>query len=147
LVDKTIVMKKYFAFLLILFCIISIDAQKDSMRTSEVKAGTDYRKKTSQDKIAEFPGGQSAFMRQIINNFDTSKLARQNLSKARAIAVFDVDTDGSMINLKIESYDNELVKQEFLKALGKIKTKWIPAEQNGVKVKNKMRQPLQFNLD
>ncbi|QQQ27054.1 hypothetical protein [Chryseobacterium indoltheticum] len=52
-----------------------------------------------------------------------------------------------MINLKIESYDHEMVKKEFLSALNKIKTKWVPGEQNGEKVKMRMRQPLQFNLD
>lgn len=86
-------------------------------------------------------------MRQIINNFKTSALSKQNIAKARAIAVFDIDTDGNMINLKIESYDHEMVKKEFLSALNKIKTKWIPGEQNGEKVKMRMRQPLQFNLD
>lgn len=140
-------MKKYIAFLLILFGIISIDAQKDSIQYPEIKAGSDYKKKTSVDKVPEFPGGHSAFMRQIINNFKTSALSKQNIAKARAIAVFDIDTDGNMINLKIESYDHEMVKKEFLSALNKIKTKWIPGEQNGEKVKMRMRQPLQFNLD
>lgn len=127
--------------------LISINAQKDSTQLPDVQIGSDYRNKTTLDKIPEFPGGHSVFMKQIINNFNTTPLWKQNITTARAIAVFDIDTDGSMINLKIESYDNELVKQEFLKALKKINTKWIPAEQNGVKVKNRMRQPLQFNLD
>ena len=34
----------------------------------------------------------------------------------------------------------------FLRALKMVKTKWIPAEQNGKKVRNLMRQPLVFNL-
>ncbi|AZB31308.1 hypothetical protein [Chryseobacterium balustinum] len=140
-------MKKYIAFLLILFCGIFIDAQKDSIQSPDVKVGSDYRKKTSVEKTPEFPGGHSAFMRQIINQFNTSKLAKQNIAKARAIAVFDIDKEGNMINLRMESYDNEAVKTEFLSALNKIKTKWIPGEKNGEKVKMRMRQPLQFNLD
>lgn len=140
-------MKKHVAFLMFLLGLISINSQKDSTKLPDVQIGPDYRNKTTLDKIPEFPGGHSVFMKQIINNFNTTPLWKQNITKARAIAVFAIDTDGSMINLKIESYDNELVKQEFLKALKKINTKWIPAEQNGVKVKNRMRQPLQFNLD
>lgn len=140
-------MKKYIAFLLILLGIISIDAQKDSIQYPEVKVGSDYEKKASLNKTPEFPGGHAAFMKQIINNFNTTPLWKQNITKARAVAIFDVDIDGSMIDLKIESYDNPMVKQEFLNALKKIKTKWIPAEQNGEKVKMRMRQPLQFNLD
>lgn len=139
-------MKKYFALLLILFCLISIDAQKDSIHSPEVKAESDYRK-ISSDKIPEFPGGHSAFMKLIIGNFNTSALAKQNIAKARAIAVFDIDKEGNMIDLRMESYDHEAVKAEFLRALNKVKTKWIPGEQNGEKVKMRMRQPLQFSLD
>lgn len=141
------IMKKYIAFLLILLGIIFIDAQKDSIHSPEVKVGSDYTKKASLDKTPEFPGGHSAFMKQIINHFNTSALAKQNIAKARAIAVFDIDKEGNMIDLRMESYDNEAVKKEFLSALNKIKTKWIPGEQNGEKVKMRMRQPLQFNLD
>lgn len=140
-------MKKHFTFLLILFCIVYINAQKDSIKSPEITAGSDYTKKSSLDKIPEFPGGHSVFMKLIISNFNTTPLWKQNITKASAIAIFDVDTDGNMINLKIESSDNELVKKEFLNALNKIKTKWIPGEQNGAKVKTRMRQPLQFNLE
>ncbi|WP_175620376.1 hypothetical protein [Chryseobacterium schmidteae] len=140
-------MKKYIAFLLILLGIIFIDAQKDSIQSSDVKVESDHTKKSSLDKTPEFPGGHAAFMKQIINNFNTSRLAKQNIAKARAIAVFDIDKEGNMINLRMESYDHEAVKTEFLSALNKIKTKWIPGEQNGEKVKMRMRQPLQFNLD
>lgn len=138
-------MKKNIAFLLFLLGLISINAQKDSTNLPDVQIGSDYRK-TIVTKNPEFPGGISAFAQKVISNFRTAELSKQNITKARAVAVFDIDTDGSMINLKIESYDNELVKQEFLNALKKINTKWIPAEQNGVKVKNRMRQPLQFSL-
>ncbi|WP_265426787.1 hypothetical protein [Chryseobacterium sp. YIM B08800] len=140
-------MKKYCALLLILFCLISIDAQKDSIKYAEVKAGSDYGKKSSLDKIPEFPGGHAAFMKQIINNFNTTPLWKQNIARASAIAVFDIDKEGNMINLRVESYDYAAVKTEFLSALNKIKTKWIPGEKNGEKVKMRMRQPLQFNLE
>lgn len=140
-------MKKHFAFLLIVLGAISIDAQKDSIHSPDVKVGSDYGKKAPLDKTPEFPGGHAAFMKLIIGNFNTSRLAKQNIAKARAIAVFDIDKEGNMINLRMESYDNEAVKTEFLRALNTIKTKWIPGEKNGEKVKMRMRQPLQFNLD
>ncbi|WP_435524419.1 hypothetical protein [Chryseobacterium indoltheticum] len=139
-------MKKHFSLLLILFCAISIDAQKDSIHSPKVKAESDYRK-ISSDKIPEFPGGHAAFMKQIINNFNTTPLWKQNIARASAIAVFDIDKEGNMINLRVESYDYEAVKTEFLRALNKVKTKWVPGEQNGEKVKMRMRQPLQFNLE
>ena len=140
-------MKKYFAFLLIVLGVISIDAQKDSIHSPDVKVGSEYGKKSSVDKIPEFPGGHAAFMKQIINNFNTTPLWKQNIARASAIAVFDIDKEGNMINLRVESYDYEAVKIEFLRALNKVKTKWVPGEQNGEKVKMRMRQPLHFNLD
>ncbi|MDC8102374.1 hypothetical protein MTQ02_21240 [Chryseobacterium rhizosphaerae] len=49
-----------------------------------------------------------------------------------------------MSNIKIESYKNVIIRDEFIKALKKINTKWIPGEKDGEKVRVRMRQPLIF---
>jgi hypothetical protein len=51
-----------------------------------------------------------------------------------------------MVDIKIESYEYKMVKDEFLRALKMVKTQWIPAEQSGKKVRSIMRQPLVFSL-
>lgn len=66
--------------------------------------------------------------------------------KAKAVATFIVDAEGNMVDIKIESYEYKMVKDEFLRTLKLIKTQWIPAEQNGKKVRSIMKQPLVFSL-
>lgn len=144
LADKSLIMKKYFLFILFLLCSIPVSAQKDSTAVPGPKPLSDVVSAPS--KIAEFPGGHQVFVRKILDNFQTAPLVRADIVKAKAVATFVVDTEGNMTDIKIESYQHQMVRDEFLKALKMIKTKWIPAEQNGQKVKSIMRQPLIFNL-
>lgn len=137
--DKFLVMKKFFSLIILLFCTIFISAQKDSVGV----AGEPIAKSKS---TPEFPGGHQAFSMQIFNNFQSHQLVRSNIERAKAVATFFIEPDGSMSDIKIESYENELVKNEFLKAIRRVKTKWIPAEKNGEKVRMKMKQPLIFQL-
>lgn len=137
-------MKKYVAFILLLFCVVSISAQQDSIKPSESNSPIKIEKLS---KSPEFPGGHQAFVKKILSNFRTPLLTKLNISSAKAIATFVVEKDGSMDNIRIESSENEIVKKEFLKALQNINTKWIPGEINGEKTSTRMRQPLVFIAD
>lgn len=136
-------MKKYIFFVLI-FWAVCISAQKDST----IIPGPDPSAviKKTPEKPAEFPGGHKAFVAEILKNFRTSPLVKAEIMKAKAVASFMVDTDGNMVDIKIESYEYKMVKDEFLRALKMIRTQWIPAEQDGKKVRSLMRQPLVFSL-
>lgn len=136
-------MKKNLLFIL-LFWAASVAAQKDSTAVPAVDP-TLHTEATS-TKIAEFPGGHQAFVKEILKYFHTSALVKADIMKAKAVATFVVDTDGSMVDIKIESYEYKMVKDEFLRTLKMIKTKWIPAENNGKKIRSLMRQPLTFSL-
>jgi hypothetical protein len=139
-------MKKALFIILFSIGIDSVLAQQGLISISKTEKETAVAVDTKLTKIAAFPGGQTAFSRQIVNNFKTQSLVRANITQAHAIAAFFVETDGSIADIKIVSYENEMVKNEFLKALKSIKTKWIPAEENGKKVRSKMNQPLFFTL-
>ncbi|MGG5209287.1 hypothetical protein ACQWU4_10070 [Chryseobacterium sp. MIQD13] len=136
-------MKKYLFFIL-LFCFISASAQKDS--TAAQRAKPIVSAESAPFKAAEFPGGHRAFVTEILKNFRTSPLVKAEIMSARAVANFIVDAEGNMTNIRIESYEHTMVRDEFLRALKMVKTKWIPAEQDGKKVRSVMRQPLVFNL-
>ncbi|MEY8758309.1 hypothetical protein [Chryseobacterium tongliaoense] len=137
-------MKKRFFLILFLFCTITISAQKDSTVVPGSKPLPDVV--SSPSKVAEFPGGHRAFVREILANFRTAPVVKADIVKAKAVATFVIDTEGNMTDIKIESYQHQMVRDEFLKALKMIKTQWIPAEENGKKVRSIMRQPLIFNL-
>lgn len=116
-------------------------AQKDSTTSPKPQQTV-----PASPKAPEFPGGHRAFVNEILKNFRTSALVKAEIMSARATANFIVDTEGNMVDIKIESYEHTMVRDEFLKALKMVKTKWIPAEQDGKKVRTPMRQPLVFNL-
>ncbi|MET3034677.1 energy transducer TonB [Chryseobacterium sp. NRRL B-14859] len=131
-------MKKY--FLLIILCCTALYAQEAPAAVPATDSSGVY-------KVPSFPGGHQAFTREFIRNFRTAIPASQNIKKARVTATFFVNEDGSMSQFMIESSESDAVKNEFLKALKKITTKWTPAERNGKPVRAKMRQPLIFILE
>lgn len=137
-------MKKYLFFIL-LFWVVSVAAQKDSTVVPGVKPVV-VASESLAGKTAEFPGGHQAFVKEILKNFQTSPMVKAGIMNAKAVAIFIVDTDGRMVDIKIESYEHQMVKNEFLRTLKMVKTLWIPAEQNGQKVRSIMRQPLIFSL-
>jgi len=141
--DNSEVMRKYLFFIL-LFWAVSIAAQKDSTVVPGVKPMAEAVSQPT--KTADFPGGHRAFVNEILKNFKTAPLVKAGIMSAKVVATFIVDTEGKMVDIKIESYEHPMVKNEFLRALKMVKILWIPAEQNGKKVRSIMRQPLIFNL-
>lgn len=142
--DNVTPMKKYLIFM-VMFWAVSVSAQITPPPAEPLpKASADT---LANFKNPEFPGGHRVFAQQIMKNFRTAIPARQDIRTARVIAVFTVEPDGSMSSFVIESSENELVKDEFLRALKMVTTRWVPAEKDGVKVKVRMRQPLVFVLE
>ncbi|CEJ67948.1 hypothetical protein BN1195_00230 [Chryseobacterium oranimense G311] len=136
-------MKKYLLFILV-FWAVSVAAQKDSTVVPDSKPTASAEAVSI--KAAEFPGGHRAFVAEILQYFRTSPMVKAEIMSAKAVATFIVDTEGNMVDIKIESYEYKIVRDEFLRALKMVKTKWFPAEQDGKKVRNLMRQPLVFSL-
>ncbi|SIS93055.1 TonB protein C-terminal [Chryseobacterium ureilyticum] len=118
----------------------SVSAQKEPSKIPVADSARSF-------KNPEFPGGHAAFTQEVLRYFRTSVPASLNIKRAEAIATFIVDTDGVMKQFAIESSQNDVVKEEFLRALKKINKKWTPAEKNGVPVRAVMRQPLVFLLN
>ncbi|WP_426275162.1 energy transducer TonB [Chryseobacterium sp. S-02] len=137
-------MKTILIYLFVFFCYAPILAQENNSDTAPKNRIT---QDTAQNiKLPEFPGGNAVFSKKVMLNFETGKLSALNITSSKVMASFYVEPDGTMSTIKIESFDNELVKKEFLKALNRIKDIWKPGEQNGKKVRMLMKQPLIFYL-
>ncbi|WP_200242538.1 energy transducer TonB [Chryseobacterium paridis] len=139
-------MIKYLTCIVSFFCTILLSAQQDStsiQKNPQVVSPSEI----AEYKNPEFPGGHQAFVRKILSNFQTTLLSRLNITSAKAVASFVVEKDGSMGDIQIESYENEIIKKEFLKSLKSVNTKWTPGEIKGEKVRMKMKQPLIFRLE
>ena len=95
------------------------------------------------EKIAEFPdGGATKFRQLIAENFREKKV--QGQGKESCDLAFVIERDGSISNIKANG-TNDSFNKEAIRAISKIKTKWIPAKINGELVRYRFRIPL--NLD
>ncbi|REC43478.1 energy transducer TonB [Chryseobacterium pennipullorum] len=134
-------MKKIMIMSILLWGTFSLKAQQGS----GVPQHTEERPASPvEDKGPEFPGGMIAFRNEFVNQFRSQVLLDAGVKEASAVATFVIEKDGSMSNITMESNDNKAIKDEFIKALKKIKTKWIPGEKNGEIVRVRARQPLVF---
>ena len=105
------------------------------------------------DKTPDFEGGISVFRDKLNDFLDTSKFMG-NEGMVKTILTFTVDNDGSMIDIRtlnrnIFNDENEslLFNSEIKKSIKQINTKWSPAILNNVKVKYRMRFPIQLNFE
>ena len=99
------------SLLILLFWALSIPAQKDStvVPGSKLTAAAE----SSSTKPPEFPGGHGAFVTEILKYFRTSPMVKAEIMSAKAVATFIVDAEGNMLDIKIESYEYKIVRDEF----------------------------------
>lgn len=96
------------------------------------------------EKVAVFPRGTEILQKMIANNFKARKVV-SNSQKETCELTFIIDRDGSLIDIKA-SGSNESFNKEAIRAISKIKEKWIPAEINGQKVRYRFRIPLTMSF-
>lgn len=95
-------------------------------------------------KPAEFPGGINEFRKQLMNHFRADKL-KLDKGTVNTTVTFVINTDGSVSDIKA-SGENQVMNDESVRAVSKIKTKWIPAELNGEKVKYNFTMPFTLSF-
>lgn len=134
-------MKKFIIISTLLWTAFYVKAQQNSgiLPHTEEKPSSQI-----EDKGPEFPGGMIAFRNEFVSQFRSQVLLAAGVNEASAVATFVIEKDGSMSNITMESNSNRAIKDEFIKALKEIKTKWIPGEKNGENVRVRVRQPLVF---
>lgn len=97
------------------------------------------------EKAATFSKGTEVLQKMIGDNFRARKVASSS-QKETCELTFIIDRDGSLTDIKA-SGSNESFNQEAIRAISKIKDKWIPAEINGQKVRYRFRVPLTMSFD
>ncbi|MCX8522575.1 energy transducer TonB [Chryseobacterium formosus] len=100
--------------------------------------------KIDAEKPAVFSLGNTEFQNLISKNFKVRKVVT-NLEKETCEIIFIVDKDGFMVEIKSFG-TNESFNNEAIRAISKIKQKWIPAELNGEKIRYKFKVPLTISF-
>lgn len=134
---------KKIAFLFLMVLSVSVFAQIPESETQLLENDIPL---SNVDKKAEFPGGFNAFEQQVANNINTQRLAELSVGKLHSIVEFIVEKDGC-ITVKRVTGSSIAFNKEVEKAVKRINTAWIPAENNGKKVRTIYRQPVTMILE
>lgn len=100
---------------------------------------------TKVDIESSFPGGSSAWLQFLQSHLVYPKKAVRKKIEGTVVVQFIVDKDGSVYDLKALSGD-PLLQEAALKAMADM-PRWIPAIQNGRKVKSFKKQPIVFKFE
>lgn len=97
---------------------------------------------------AEYPGGVAAWKKFLEKNLDPGVTAKNNapIGKYSAMAIFIVDKDGSLSDVKALTKLGYGIEEEMLRVISK-SGKWTPASQDGKPVKAYRKQPLTFMVE
>jgi hypothetical protein len=97
---------------------------------------------------AAFPGGLDAWRNFLVGNLNGDKAAegvpkRKKNFQQTALVQFIVCTDGTICNIKVKNKVLPSIKKEAERVIS-LSGQWLPAEQNGKKVKAYRMQPITF---
>jgi periplasmic protein TonB len=117
--------------------------------TAQDTATTGKTKETTFTKVeveAHYPGGDSAWNEFVGKNLDYPYDARVNLIQGTVVAQFIVGADGNISHVHAISGPAKGGLREEVVRVVKLSGKWVPAIQNGHKIRSYKKVPLVFRL-
>lgn len=110
--------------------------------TAETKSGKEFP--CIPETFPQFPGGHIALVEYLSKNIKFPKEKEKENVRARVVASFTVDKDGSITDAKIVRSQGEAFDNEALRVINGM-PKWIPGTQNGKAVRVKYILPITFS--
>ena len=110
--------------------------------TAETKSGKEFP--CIPETFPQFPGGHIALVEYLSKNIKFPKEKEKENVRARVVASFTVDKDGSITDAKIVRSQGEAFDNEALRVINGM-PKWIPGMQNGKAVRVKYNLPITFS--
>lgn len=110
--------------------------------TAETKSGKEFP--CIPETSPQFPGGHIALVEYLSKNIKFPKEKEKENVRARVVASFTVDKDGSITDAKIVRSQGEAFDNEALRVINGM-PKWIPGTQNGKAVSVKYTLPITFS--
>ena len=100
------------------------------------------------DKMPEFPGGEEALNKFIVDNFDIPEQLYEFANDVTVVVEFIIDNDGNVIDIQILKCDRPGfgVERE-AKSIYKNMPKWEPGINRGQTAKVRMRQPIKIQIN
>ena len=123
-------MKRLISSLMFLVCALFVQAQK----VYEIV-----------EEAPQFPGGMRACMEFLANNVKYPPAAQEMGIQGKVVTSFVVNTDGSIVDVKIVRSVSPELDQETLRVIS-LMPKWKPGTQKGKPVRVRYTLPLNFRL-
>ncbi|MFS4429804.1 hypothetical protein [Chryseobacterium sp. S90] len=137
-------MKKTLAFILCLGFGFAL-SQTQETKTSPTEDHSRDKFIPEQSKQAEYPGGLSAFMREVSQKINTNRIKGAK-GRTRSQAKFSVNAKG-YIETIIVTGDNESLNHEVERVMKSMKTQWKPGEYKGNTVMIWFNLPFIINFE
>jgi protein TonB len=97
------------------------------------------------EKESEFPGGPASWTKYLQKNLNYPQRAYSHDMQGKAVVQFVVDAAGVVQDIDIFKSVEFSLDEEAIRMIAK-SPRWIPATQDGRKVKSYKRQPIVFGL-
>ena len=97
------------------------------------------------DEMPSFPGGLNGLMTFLAQNMVYPVTAQENGVQGRVTVSFVVETDGSIINVKVARSVDPSLDREAMRIV-KAMPKWTPGKKDGKPVRVKYTVPVVFRL-
>ncbi|MBP8040846.1 MAG: energy transducer TonB [Bacteroidales bacterium] len=130
-----------------MFMTISCSNSTDNMNS---QTAPDSQKTAKQDtvidKMPEFPGGEAAMTKFIVDNVKYLEAAKKSGIQGKVYVNFLVTKNGKIDSVRVEKKVNELLDKEALRVISSMPD-WIPGENKGVAIDVQMTLPISFKLE
>ena len=97
------------------------------------------------EQMPEYPGGMQALLNYLMENVKYPEDAEKQKIEGRVIAIFVVETDGSISNVEVVKPVFPSLDAEAVRVLSAM-PKWTPGKQSGKAVRVKYTVPINFQL-
>jgi protein TonB len=97
------------------------------------------------EKNPEFPGGEPARLKYLQNSLNYPQEAVRNKIQGTVFVQFVVNRDGKIVDVKVVRGVHSLLDNEAIRVVKNMPA-WIPAEQQGKKVRSQFTLPVTFTL-
>jgi TonB family protein len=147
-ISHSIKIKKLFLSVLAVSLLMTFSCSNSTDKTKPQDTSDSMRNAKqgiTADKMPEFPGGEKAMTKFIVDNVTYPEAAKKSGTQAKVFVTFVVTKTGKIDNVMVKEKGNELLDNEAIRVVSSMPD-WIPGENKGVAVDVEMTLPISFKL-
>jgi protein TonB len=120
------------------------DDETGTGKTPDKETGNETVLLALVDEAPEFPGGNRKFLNEVRDRFNIPSIER--VTTISIIVSFVVEKDGTISNIRVLRDPGYGMKEEAIRALKSIKTKWKPGKKQGQPVRTAYSLPIEVRV-